>query len=882
MKRKAIVAIAVLTLAVCLFVACDGKNTKPVKLTAPELTVQGNSVSWNAVEYASEYEVFVNGVSVGKQAQTEYTLVETTVGTYKVSVKAVAVSENYLDSDLSTETEIIIAAVKLATPSVSAEGNVFSWQAVENADGYEVFVDGVSQGIQTETDYTFVPEENKAYAVTVKAVSVSASYLDSDLSQAVMTQPRPDKLGTPAITVFGLTVSWQAIENARGYEIFVDGVSAGVQTETSYTLNPQEYKTYSVQVKAVSDTDDYVDSDLSFAVKITVEPKQLKVPVVSVDGLVFSWQAIENASGYEIFVDGVSAGVQTETSYTLNPQEYKTYSVQVKAVSDADDYIDSDLSVATIVTVEREKLNAPVIIADGPVFSWQAIENASGYEIFVDGVSAGVQTETSYTLMPKEFKIYTVQVKAVSESDDFVDSDLSNSEIYENVKPRLQTPELSVDKNVVSWTVTPDATSYKVYVDGVYIATVEETQYVVTKTGTFRIAVVAVSADPDEYDDSYMSDEKEVVYLAPVDLSKPLYAYSPHLEDRIGRKYVLGIADSGNYSQLDEAYQDTLDKYIDNYLCNMAVGDDWTDEDYAAYAWQLEEVSDYTGTIGVVANEKIYRIKLVDGTYLSVAKNNHIGTSGDYITSSVYCENDIWQYWQFVRVKDGNINDYYIYNVGHSYDWYAIRGNAVTDALTDTSRNDGGAELYPMDDSNKAYFVYTLVNVENAEFDSVKYEDYSGEYVLYNMNNKMTYGFDEGDPYLKQKGSYTGTEGAEEFVWTFEKTEYEGMHNVYRIKLADGKYLSYGAGYMYEARDLNIDTSTPEGQSQLFVLDPVHGVKGGFTIGHIFDGSFIDSNDGQMRYYALDGEGNGVYVMRQWNSIDYKNHISNIWIFNQV
>ena len=239
MKRKAIVAIAVLTLAVCLFVACDGKNTKPVKLTAPELTVQGNSVSWNAVEYASEYEVFVNGVSVGKQAQTEYTLVETTVGTYKVSVKAVAVSENYLDSDLSAETEIIIAAVKLATPSVSAEGNVFSWQAVENADGYEVFVDGVSQGIQTETDYTFVPEENKAYAVTVKAVSVSASYLDSDLSQAVMTQPRPDKLGTPAITVFGLTVSWQAIENASGYEIFVDGVSAGVQTETSYTLNPQ-------------------------------------------------------------------------------------------------------------------------------------------------------------------------------------------------------------------------------------------------------------------------------------------------------------------------------------------------------------------------------------------------------------------------------------------------------------------------------------------------------------------------------------------------------------------------------------------------------------------------------------------------------------------
>ena len=73
--------------------------------------------------------------------------------------------------------------------------------------------------------------------------------------------------------------------------------------------------------------------------------------------------------------------------------------MQVKAVSDADDYIDSDLSVAAIVTVEREKLNAPVIIADGPVFSWQAIENASGYEIFVDGVSAGVQTETSYTLI---------------------------------------------------------------------------------------------------------------------------------------------------------------------------------------------------------------------------------------------------------------------------------------------------------------------------------------------------------------------------------------------------------------------------------------------------------------------------------------------------
>lgn len=693
----------------------------------------------------------------------------------------------------------------------------------------------------------------------------------------------PVKLDVPTISLDGNVVTWDAVANADRYIVSVDDETVEV-TDTSYVIVMSAPGTKVVKVKAVAaDTSKYTDSDYSQTVTYTLSVQTLATPSLSVSGTQVSWEAVNNAIAYDVYVDDAETAVRvTSTVYDMSQAAVGSHTVKVMAIAGSAFYENSALSEAATVTIDPAQLATPVVTANDNIFIWATIPNASGYEVFVDGVSVGVQVETRYELVANEYRVYKVAVKALSDNEEFVDSSVSVEVVYEHVKPTLSAPILSVENGVVSWLANANASQYKVFVNDEEVATVSQTSYTLTEPGVYSVRVMAIAADPDNYSDSALSDAIEFEIKAPTSLSEPLYAYSPHLVERIGRMYVLGIADKDNYNSLSDSYKATLDNYVDNYLCNMPVGDDWTDEDFAPYAWMLEEVTDYTGTVGVIAGEKIYRIRLTDGTYLSVAKNNHIGTGGDYITSSVYVENDIWQYWQIVKIADGGPNDYYIYNVGHDYDWYAIRGNAITDALTDTMRNDGGAELYPMDDSNRASFVYTLINVDSAVFDEVAVEDYSGDFVMHNFSTGKVYGFTDGDVSLKQIADYSTDGNDAQFTWTFEKVDYENMSNVYRIRLADGNYLTYGTGYRYEAQPLVEDTSVPVGQAQLFVINPVHGVKNGFNIGHIYDGSFIDGNDGQVRYYALDGAGDGIYVMRQWGSIDWKNHLSNIWIIDFV
>ena len=669
----------------------------------------------------------------------------------------------------------------------------------------------------------------------------------------------PVKLDVPTISLDGNVVTWDAVANAGKYIVSVDDETVEV-TDTSYVIVMSAPGTKVVKVKAVAaDTSKYTDSDYSQSVTYTLSVQTLATPSLSVSGTQVSWEAVNNAIAYDVYVDDAETAVRvTSTVYDMSQAAVGSHTVKVMAIAGSAFYENSALSEAATVTIDPAQLATPVVTANDNIFIWATIPNASGYEVFVDGVSVGVQVETRYELVANEYRVYKVAVKALSDNEEFVDSSVSVEVVYEHVKPTLSAPILSVENGVVSWLANANAAEYKVFVNGDEVATVSATSYTIVEPGVYSVRVMAIAADPDNYSDSALSDAIQFEIKAPTSLSEPLYAYSPHLVERIGRMYVLGIANEDNYNLLSDAYKDTLDNYVDNYLCNMPVGEDWTDADFAPYAWMLEEVTDYTGTVGVVAGEKIYRIRLTDGTYLSVAKNNHIGTGGDYITSSVYVENDIWQYWQIVKIADGGPNDYYIYNVGHDYDWYAIRGNAVTDALTDTTRNDGGAELYPMDDSNRAWFVYTLVNVDGAVFDEVAVEDYSGDFVMHNFSTGKVYGFTDGDVSLKQIADYSTDGNDAQFTWTFEKVDYENMTNVYRIRLADGNYLTYGTAYRYEAKTLNEDTSIPEGQAQLFVINPVHGVKNGFNIGHIYDGSFIDGNDGQTRYYALDGAGSYI------------------------
>lgn len=592
---------------------------------------------------------------------------------------------------------------------------------------------------------------------------------------------------------------------------------------------------------------------------------KLSAPVIRADGYVVSWTAVENAAEYEVFVDNVSVGKQKTLNYTLDKTDVGTYAITVKALAGSESFIDSDVSNSVSIVIEPGKLLSPVVNVSGTEISWGAVAHASGYEVFVNEVSAGVQTGLTFTLVPTEYITYSVYVKALSDNENYVNSDNSNVVTYVHEKPKVTTPILEVAGETVEWLTSPKAESYEVYVGDELKATVTEGTYTLTgDPGIYVVRVRAIAADKDNYRDSDFASAN-VEIEAVTDLSKDIYVYSRHLEERLG-KYVLGIADESNYDMLQDGYKDTLDNCVDNYLCNMPASSLWNDSDYAKYAWRLEEVTYNTELPWVHTGNKVYRIRLTDGYYLTVAKNNLIGTGGDYICESEYVENDIWQYWQFIKI-DGKKNDYYIYNVGHGYDW-----NRTNDYLVDTSRNDGGAELYPMDSSNENYFPYIVKNVEGAEFENVKHKDYSGSYVLHTKLNSNVYA-PASDDVIKVT-DHTAAASVDTDVWTFEKSSVKEDGTIaYKIKFSDGRYL--------RMKDYILAVGSASDAQEFYIFE-VAGVKNCFKICGALDIDFCiynDSNDGQNRRYCYADSEKAGTPSRWWNSIDHRNDLGNYWIF---
>ncbi|MBO5788326.1 MAG: 5'-nucleotidase C-terminal domain-containing protein [Clostridia bacterium] len=80
----------------------------------------------------------------------------------------------------------------LKAPSISLSGHTISWDEVEGADTYEIFVNDRLFCQTSETTYTFMPDENTPRTVYVKAVGESKS----KASNSVLILPQSVQKGT--------------------------------------------------------------------------------------------------------------------------------------------------------------------------------------------------------------------------------------------------------------------------------------------------------------------------------------------------------------------------------------------------------------------------------------------------------------------------------------------------------------------------------------------------------------------------------------------------------------------------------------------------------------------------------------------------------------
>lgn len=309
--------------------------------------------------------------------------------------------------------QVLATAVQaqLAAPVISLSGSVVSWAAVPDAESYKLYINGqftsnlgndlsvdLSQAIALKVPYT------------VNVLAHASGFRDSELSNTISYTPKPD---APVLTLDGSILSWTAIPSATKYTLVAVSNSLSLSKTknvnadtTSLDLTTWTDLVPSSWVIGIIAYVGDVRSDTSATVTY-VNTIQLAAPTtVNLNGNVLTWNNVANNSGYEILyrrTDGSGEIYQTDvvdadvTQHTLTVTTVGTYSITIITVG-TDSYTDSEESAAVTYTVQN-KLATPTIAIDGNTLNITDVENATSYDVYVDGtLKTNVAVPSGYTV----------------------------------------------------------------------------------------------------------------------------------------------------------------------------------------------------------------------------------------------------------------------------------------------------------------------------------------------------------------------------------------------------------------------------------------------------------------------------------------------------
>ena len=172
-----------------------------------------------------------------------------------------------------------------------------------------------------------------------------------------------------------------------------------------------------------------------------------------------------------------------------------------------------------------EKLDTPSILnRNGNIINWSTVENASKYLIDINGETFE-STTTSFDFSVVEASVYTIKVKAVSNSKLFEDSDFSSPFNYVDVSGlvQLDVPVIKspIEQGILTWEKVLNATGYHVSINDVIYET-NETSYDLSNIilDNYQIKVKAIG-DAVTYRDSEYSELLELspsnMYILSID-----------------------------------------------------------------------------------------------------------------------------------------------------------------------------------------------------------------------------------------------------------------------------------------------------------------------------------------------------------------------------
>lgn len=419
----------------------------------PELTVSNSYVAadvaltWSNVN-ADRYEVWVTSLDTNTRVLHDTNVTTTGIdatgllgrGRYRIWVRAANGEKwsgwsagfqfNVQGDGGPPQRAIINMPNRMATQDLR-----FSWGAISNADGYELWVSSMStrQRVLHETnvatsEFSFANRLSAGgYRVWVRGFNAegwgawSTGFRVTVTGDGVVAPDAPQLTTTDRLPETNATFTWEHLSNADRYELWISDVSTGQRvvhrtdlTEASFAQDMQRGK-YRVWVRAANAAG---WGAWSAAMTVNIGSAPEVAPEITMhwsanqDDLSFEWTEVADADFYEVWVNDVQTGSRAfhRTRVTENRLfaggELATgdYNVWVRAGNAAGWSGWSE--VLTVTVVKQGNLPSPEF---GPsplqgstyftaAISWQHVPGADQYQVELRGINTDDQSVATGTV----------------------------------------------------------------------------------------------------------------------------------------------------------------------------------------------------------------------------------------------------------------------------------------------------------------------------------------------------------------------------------------------------------------------------------------------------------------------------------------------------
>lgn len=465
--KKAFSRILLFIFVFSLFTIILAGCNKTTQLATPNITLKGSNLTWDAVENATSYIVFVNDIDYPIDTNAFDMTLFSETGDYRVQVMAISTNKKYSNSELSNPKTYIVSndlsnRPKLSSPTgLNVRDGVLHFDSVLQATSYAIYYNNIEVALVTTPRYTLVFEQDGSFQITVVARGGS-SYRSSDSSNpyyvdVVNLQVVKPKLLTPNnLYIREGVLRWSAVANAEGYIVKINDTEQPMTISNTHALSLETYGNIRVSVCAVGGAE-FANSNYSEALYL---PYVLDMPKnVRVLGNYIIWDENLDAEGYCVSINDVET--ITENTYMQIPTDINREMVlKVKCLGNDGLYADSAYSAEIVTEVINNNINRYYL--DNPtnltvannMLSWDSVALASGYYVHIND-NVYETTSTNYLLPVNTNVPYLVKVSAKGNGNYIGDSKGSNEIIVNSSvaeKTYITAPtDLIVENGILKW-----------------------------------------------------------------------------------------------------------------------------------------------------------------------------------------------------------------------------------------------------------------------------------------------------------------------------------------------------------------------------------------------------------------------------------------------